>query len=137
MKIQHDHDIQILYQTNFVYIFIIFIYIYVLPFQVCFHKTVGTNNDMESWHRRLNSKAGRGQLDLYLLIQLLGEEAALVTIQLDLLQMCVVTRRRRSQRITGRLFSLWDQLQNKESTPRRLLRAASHLIPVPQKILLT
>ena len=75
--------------------------------------------------------AGRGQLDLYLLIQLLGEEAALVTKQLDLLRMSVVTRCQRNQRTTGRLFRLWDQLQNEERTPRQLLRAASHLIPVP------
>ena len=85
----------------------------------------------ETTYLRLNSKAGRGQLDLYLLIQLLGEEAALVTIQLDLLRMSVVTRRQRSQRTTGRLFRLWDQLLNEERTPRQLLRAASHLIPVP------
>ena len=100
-------------------------------FRSVFHKTIRTNNDVEGWHRRLNSKAGRGQLDLYLLIQLLGEEAALVTIQLDLLRMSVVTRRQRSQRTTGRLFRLWDQLLNEERTPRQLLRAASHLIPVP------
>ena len=81
-------------------------------FRSVFHKTIRTNNDVEGWHRRLNSKAGRGQLDLYLLIQLLGEEAALVTIQLDLLRMSVVTRRQRSQRTTGRLFRLWDQLLN-------------------------
>ena len=102
-----------------VYIFIIFI------------ETIRTSNDVEGWHRRLNSKAGRVQLDLYLLIQLLGEETALVPIQLDLLRMSVVTRRQRNQRTTGRLFRLWDQLQNEEMTPRQLLRAASHLIPVP------
>ena len=106
-------------QTSCVYIFIIFI------------ETIRINNDVEGWHRHLNSKAGRGQLDLYLLIQLLGEEAALVPIQLDLLRMSVVTRRQRNQRTTGRLFPLWDQLQNEETTPRQLLRAASHIIPVP------
>ena len=110
--------------------YIIFIDIYVF-FRSVFHKTIRTNSDVEGWHRCLNSKAGRGQLDLYLLIQLLGEEAALVPIQLDLLRMSVVTRRQRNQRITGRLFRLWDQLQNEERTPSQLLRAASHLIPVP------
>ena len=32
---------------------------------------------------------------------------------------------------TGCLFRLWDQLKNEERTPRQLVRAASHLIPVP------
>ena len=101
-------------QTSCIYLFI---FMFCL-FRSVFHKTIRTNNNVEGWHRRLNSKAGRGKLDLYLLIQLLGEEAALVTIQLDLLRMSVVTSPQRSQRTTGHLFRLWDQLQNEERTPK-------------------
>ncbi|KAL8624484.1 hypothetical protein ACOMHN_053027 [Nucella lapillus] len=51
-----------------------------------FYRFVRTNNDVEGWHRRLNSKAARGQLNLYLLLQLLSGEAALVSVNLTLLR---------------------------------------------------
>jgi len=35
-----------------------------------------SNNDVEGWHRRLNQKASCGQLNLYLLLQLLGGDSA-------------------------------------------------------------
>jgi len=51
-----------------------------------FKRSVRSNNDVEGWHRRLNQKASRGQLNTYLLLQLLGTETELVEVQLTLLK---------------------------------------------------
>ncbi|KAH3817881.1 hypothetical protein DPMN_119437 [Dreissena polymorpha] len=45
-----------------------------------------TNNDVEGWHRRMNSMAGRAQLQFYVLVPLLLREAKLVAIQLQLVR---------------------------------------------------
>ena len=45
---------------------------------------IRTNNDLEGWHHRLNYKAKRGQLQFYLLIELLHREGSLVTVQTKL-----------------------------------------------------
>ncbi|KAL8616988.1 hypothetical protein ACOMHN_041906 [Nucella lapillus] len=97
-----------------------------------FYRFVRTNNDVEGWHRRLNSKAARGQLNLYLLLQLLSGEAALVSVNLTLLRESAIIRRQRkaAKNATGRLFKLWDQLIAREKTARQTLRAASKLLPL-------
>ena len=46
------------------------------PKSWCFYRvTVRTNNDVEGWHHRLNTKARRGQLDVYQLAPVLANEA--------------------------------------------------------------
>lgn len=97
-----------------------------------FHRFVRTNNDVEGWHRRLNSKAARGQLNLYLLLQLLSREAALVNVNLTLLRESAIIRRQRraAKNTTSRLFKIWDQLIAREKTVRQTLRAASKLLPL-------
>ena len=37
---------------------------------------VRINNDLEGWHRRLNYSAKRGQLQMYLFIELLNKEGS-------------------------------------------------------------
>ncbi|KAL8591583.1 hypothetical protein ACOMHN_055550 [Nucella lapillus] len=97
-----------------------------------FYRFVRTNNDVEGWHRRLNSKAVRGQLNLYLLLQLLSGEAALVSVNFTLLRESAIIRwqRKAAKNATGRLFQLWDQLIAREKTARQTLRAASKLLPL-------
>ncbi|KAL8613809.1 hypothetical protein ACOMHN_029666 [Nucella lapillus] len=97
-----------------------------------FYRFVRTNNDVEGWHRRLNSKAARGQLNLHLLLQLLSGEAALVSVNLTLLRESAIIRRQRkaAKNATWRLFKLWDQLIAREKTARQTLRAASKLLPL-------
>ena len=52
-----------------------------------FKKAVRMNNDIEGWHHGLNRRAsGRGQLPLYLLIQLLHKEAKLMPCRSALFQ---------------------------------------------------
>jgi len=74
-----------------------------------FKRSVRSNNDV-GWHRHLNQKASRGQLNMYLL--LLGTETKLLEVQLTLLKESSHIRRRRksSRRVTSRLFAAWDQL---------------------------
>ena len=60
-----------------------------------FYRCVRTNNDVEGWHRRLKSKAGRGQMNMYLLLQLLSTESALVGVNLTLLRESAIIRRQR------------------------------------------
>ena len=38
-------------------------------------RSIRTNNDVEGWHRRINSRAGRSNLRFYSLIRLMHEEA--------------------------------------------------------------
>ena len=47
-----------------------------------FNQAVRTNNDVEGWHLRINNRARRGQLQLYLLIELLHKESQIVTLQI-------------------------------------------------------
>jgi len=51
-----------------------------------FKRSVRSNNDVEGWHRRLNQKASRGQLNMYLLLLLLGTETELLKVQLTFLK---------------------------------------------------
>ena len=51
-----------------------------------FGQSVRTNNYVEGWHCRLNGKASHRQLNLYLLLTLLGGEAALVDVNVNLVK---------------------------------------------------
>jgi len=54
----------------------------------------GTNNDVEGWHRLLNSKAGHGKLNLYQLVNLLKQEA---TLEVKLISRGAAVRVQRSK----------------------------------------
>ncbi|KAL8588053.1 hypothetical protein ACOMHN_012091 [Nucella lapillus] len=86
----------------------------------------------EIYDTRQCCKAARGQLNLYLLLQLLSGEAALVSVNLTLLRESAIIRRQRkaAKNATWRLFKLWDQLIAREKTARQTLRAASKLLPL-------
>ena len=49
-----------------------------------FKRPVRTNNDAEGWHNRLNRQAPHDRMNLYLLIQLLHDEALLLPLQVRL-----------------------------------------------------
>ncbi len=90
---------------------------------------IRTNNDVEGWHRRLNTKAARGQLQLYVLIPLLYAEAELLPLQIKLVGEKKLTRfRRRNYRTAqGRLFKLWDDYaaSGKTKNVSKMLKACS------------
>jgi len=78
-----------------------------------FKRSVRSNNDVEGLHWRLNQKVHRGQLNLYLLLLLLGTETELLLkVQLTFLKESSHIRRQResSRRVTSRLFADWDRL---------------------------
>ena len=86
-----------------------------------------TNNDVEGWHRRLNGKAGRGQLQLYLLVPLLHEEAQLVPLQMKLVSEKKLTRfhRKKYRTCQGKIFKLWGEYTEGTRSTTQLLRACS------------
>ena len=88
-----------------------------------FGRAIRTNNDVEGWHRRLNERAKNGQLNLYLLIDLLFQEAQLVTIQARLVS---ERKLKRHQRVTylryqARLFKLWNEYVAEERSIDQLV----------------
>jgi len=87
------------------------------------------NNDVEGWHRQLNQKSSRGQLNMYLL---LDGESQLLEMQLTLLKESAHIRHQQksSHRVTARLFTLWDRLVADERMAQETLCAAAYLMPV-------
>lgn len=95
-----------------------------------FKKAVRTNNDIEGWHNGLNRRAsGRGQLPLYLLIQLLHKEAKLTALQIRLVSDRKLKRiqRRKYRDLQKKLFDLWDEYEANTRSAKRLLKACSYL----------
>ncbi|KAI8487933.1 hypothetical protein Bbelb_343810 [Branchiostoma belcheri] len=88
-----------------------------------YRQSVRTNNDVEGWHTRLNLKAKKSALPLYLLIDLLHGEGRLVRVQAC--QVCE-GQLRRYQRATyknlqGRLFEAWRKFEVGDKTAKDLL----------------
>ena len=54
-----------------------------------FGKAIRMSKNIEGWHRRLNERARNGQLNFYLVVSILHEEAELVS-----LQVCLVSERK-------------------------------------------
>jgi len=90
---------------------------------------IRTNNDLEGWHYRLNAKARKNSLPLYVLLKLLHCEAAVVTWQMRMLSAGKVLRRRRArqQNVEARLDKLWKLFASGELSAAKLLRNCSHL----------
>ena len=63
------------------------------------------------WHRRINTRAGRGDLALYVLVPFLRTESETVDLQVRLVTENLLTRihRKRSIDVHGRLFEAWDK----------------------------
>lgn len=95
----------------------------------CYNQSIRTNNDVEGWHHRLNVKAQKPNLPLYLLIKLLHTEAEFVDIQAMLVSELHLTQeqRKRYQRMQGRLAKYWQQFECKERTAKSLLSACAAL----------
>ena len=88
------------------------------------------SNDVEGWHRHLNHKASRGQLNMYLPMQLLGTETELLEVQLTLLKESshIRCQPESSRRVTLRLFAAWDRLAVGQRNVLQTLRAAAYLL---------
>ena len=58
---------------------------------------VRTNNELDGWHGRLNRHAGRGQIQFYLLVDLLYEEGKFVNIQSEMVRDEILERYQRKE----------------------------------------
>lgn len=88
------------------------------------------NNDVEGWHHGLNRRChGKTQLPFYVLIQLLHEEAKLVSLQIRLVSERKLKRMQRSvyRQLQSRIFTLWEEYKSGERTSKQLLRACARL----------
>ena len=93
-------------------------------------RSVRTNNDVEGWHHGLNLRChGKTQLPFYVLIQLLHEEAKLVSLQIRLVSERKLKRMQRSvyRQLQSRIFTLWEEYKSGERTSKQLLRACARL----------
>lgn len=93
-------------------------------------QSVRTNNDVEGWHHSLNCRAsGKSQLPMYTLINLLHQEAKLVSIQVRLVSEKKLKRiqRRKYRVLQARVFNLWGKYENNVKSAEELLRACSYL----------
>ena len=62
-----------------------------------YQRPIRTNNDCEGWHFRLNAKARKNSLPLYVIIRLLHREGTTVTWQMRMLSEGKVLRRRKAR----------------------------------------
>ena len=94
-----------------------------------FLRATRTNNHVEGWHRRLNTKACRGNIQFYILVPMLHEEASLVKLQMKLVKEKKLAKhqRKRTRQIQGKLFKLWDDYQNNTISTSKLLKRAGNI----------
>ena len=81
------------------------------------------------WHRRINGRACRADLGLYVIIPLLLGEAETVDLQMRLVSENLLHRIHRTQyaKIHGRLFQIWDEYEDGDRTTTQRLRDVSRI----------
>ncbi|XP_078334484.1 uncharacterized protein LOC111132122 [Crassostrea virginica] len=92
--------------------------------------SVRTNNDLEGWHNRLNSRMNsRGPVPFYLLLLEMYKEATNIPLQARLLTEGKMQRihRKRATEMNGQLFQAWKQYNDGLITTSQLLRACAEL----------
>jgi len=94
-----------------------------------YRRVIRTNNDVEGWHHRLNAKARKNSLPLYVLIKLLYREASVVTWQVKFLSDGKVLRQQRKcyKSFSAKLEKLSDSYCKEIKSSRKLLHACSLL----------
>jgi len=94
-----------------------------------YKQSVRTNNDVEGWHRRLKSRACRGNLPLYMLIKVIYREAQNAGLQVLLLSEGKIRRhtRRRYAEINKKLSLIWARYEAGQISTSRMLRQGARL----------
>ena len=94
-----------------------------------FNQAVRTNNDVEGWHLRINSRACRSQLQFYVLIELLHKESQIISLQLNLVSQNKLKRYQRKtyKDMQSKIFSLWEEYSHGTISVNHMLRACSRL----------
>ena len=96
-----------------------------------FMRPTRTNNDVEGWHRRFNTRAFRnGAPNLYQLITELYRESKLTLINVKLISAKKITKRvkKSTGTVQGKLMRLWSDYDEGDLTTSSLLKACSHLV---------
>ena len=96
--------------------------VYMLP--------IRTNNDIEGWHHSLNQRANnRVHLPFYLLVELLHQEARLVSIQIQLVSDGQLSRiqRKKYRLLQSKIFKYWEDYNANEISARRLVKLCSYI----------
>ena len=94
--------------------------------QPVYNKIVRTNNDCEGWHRRINARMS-DNVNFYLLVQSMEEEAVYVEAQVELVREMKLTRiqRRTYSQLQERLLTAWAEYERGNLTVDQLLRRVS------------
>ena len=94
-----------------------------------FQEACRTNNDVEAWHRRIKSKAGRTTLQFYMLVPLLHQEAQHVDTTGKLLSPNKIKCyfKKDTTRIQARLNQLWKEYSTSDMSTSSFLRMAGAL----------
>ena len=92
-----------------------------------------TNNSIEGWHNRLNTKAHHAQLLFYILFPKLLKEAKLLPIQCKMVSEEKLQRaqRKHTRQLQCQLFQLWDKYVAAEITASQLPRKCSNIYSPP------
>lgn len=87
-------------------------------------RAIRTNNDLESWHNRLNRRAGKEALNFYILVQLLFKEARLIPVDIALMSAGNLKKQQKrwTRRVQGTLFETWAKYRGGEINASKLLR---------------
>ena len=90
---------------------------------------VCTNYDVESWPYRLNQKARKRHLNLYLLVRLLQKEAECVDLQVKLVSDGKLTRRQKKKyvQVHAKLNHVWNEYEQGTKTAGQLLKACAYI----------
>lgn len=89
-------------------------------------RSIRTNNDVEGWHNKLNSRCGgHGSLNMYQLIQLLHEEARFLPLEAIMITEKKLSRtiRKGTARKNRLLQKCWDDYQKNLITVKELLES--------------
>ena len=97
--------------------------------QRVYNQPVQTNNDVEGWHCRLNRKAQRVGINIYLLFTLIYQEAQMVEVKVRLLSDNKVRRAQRKSAVNGqmKLHKFWQEYRDGTRSISRLLSACARL----------
>ena len=89
-----------------------------------YNRVVRTNNDVEGWHRRLNSKIHRHHLPFYQLVKVLFDESTLLPLQAQLVSDRKLTRHQRTSTIKQQkaIFTAWERYEDEDITATGLLK---------------
>ena len=90
---------------------------------------IRTNNDVEGWHHRLNTKCRTAHLNMYALVHYLYEEAKLVRVVEALVLDAVATRisSKKYKRHNSNIFGLWHKFQAGELKLDKMLKALAKM----------